>query len=285
MDAHNNAPERREAMVRSVVEGGPSQATAVRRFNVTPKTVAKQIIRFRAEGVGGLRDRSSRPHSSRQPRVPSSRLCADSATSAGRSRASWNIASDRQPHPAPARVRRYGREHPGEIVHIEIKKLGRFNRIGHRITGDRTGQNNTCGVGWEYLHPAIDDHSRDAYSEVLPDEKRSSGLRFLLNTLRFFRAPGVKVQRVMNDNGVSFRSHRYAKTSRLLKIKHLRTRPTRSKPTARPNGANQPARMSLARACNTSEERAAELPRRLYRYNWRRSHGSIGSNHQSVDPV
>ena len=102
-------------------------------------------------------------------------------------------------------VRRYERQHPGEIIHIDIKKLGRFNTVGHRITGDRSGQSNSRGVGWEYLHLAIDDHSRVAYSEILPDEKRPSCLRFLFNALRFFRAHGVKVQRVMTDNGASFR--------------------------------------------------------------------------------
>jgi Integrase core domain/Homeodomain-like domain len=86
-------------------------------------------------------------------------------------------------------VRGCEREHPGEIIHIDIRKLGKFNRIGHRITGDRTGQSNTRGVGWEYLHLAVDDHSRLAYSEILPDEKHRSCLRFLLKALRFFRTP------------------------------------------------------------------------------------------------
>ena len=128
-------------------------------------------------------------------------------------------------------VRRYEREHPGEIIHIDIKKLGRFEQFGHRVTGERKGQSNSRGVGWEYLHLAIDDRSRVAYSEILPNEKRGSGLRFLFNALRFYRAHGVRVQRVMTDNGVSFRSHRYAKALRLLKIKHLRTRPYTPKTT------------------------------------------------------
>jgi hypothetical protein len=98
-----------------------------------------------------------------------------------------------------APVRRYEREHFGELIHIDIKKLGKFNRIGHRITGDRTGPEHPRGVGWEYLHLAIDDHSRLAYSEILPDEKRRSRVRFLLDALRFFRAHGVGVQRVMTE--------------------------------------------------------------------------------------
>ena len=126
---------------------------------------------------------------------------------------------------------------------------------------------------------AIDDHSRLAYSEILPDEKRGSCLRFLFNALRFFRRLGVKVERVMTDNGSSFRSRRYAKALRRLKIKHLRTKPY----TPRTNGkAERFVQTSLrewayARAYNTSEERAAELPIWLHRYKWHRPHASIGS--------
>ena len=122
-------------------------------------------------------------------------------------------------------IRRYERAAPGEIVHIDIKKLGKFNRIGHRITGGRIGQSKSRRVGWEYVHLAIDDHARLAYSEILPDEKRTSCLRFLFNALRFFRGFGVRVERIMTDNGSSFRSHRYAKALRRLRIKHLRTKP------------------------------------------------------------
>jgi transposase InsO family protein len=128
-------------------------------------------------------------------------------------------------------VRRYERATPGELVHIDIKKLGKFNRIGHRVTGDRTGQSKTRGIGWEYVHLAIDDHSRLAYSAILPDEKRSSCLRFLFNALRFFRSLGVEVQRLMTDNGSSFRSRRYAKALRRLRIRHLRTKPYTPKTT------------------------------------------------------
>lgn len=176
-------------------------------------------------------------------------------------------------------VRRYERERPGEIIHIDIKKLGRFEQIGHRITGNRKGQSNSRGVGWEYLHLAIDDHSRVAYSEILPDEKRRSCLRFLFNALRFYPAHGVKVQRVMTDNGVSFRSRRYAKALRLLKIKHLRTKPY----TPKTNGkAERCAQTSLrewayARAYQTSDERAQHLPEWLHRYNWHRPHRSLKS--------
>jgi transposase InsO family protein len=299
MDMHENAsltPKGREAMARSVIERGLSKASAAREFRTTPRTVGKWVERFRIEGVAGLRDRSSRPHSSpsqatpavcaavevlRRQRHTGEQIAAEvGVSSATVSRILKRLGLNRLSALEPAEpVRRYERAAPGEILHIDIKKLGKFSRIGHRVSGDRTGQSKTRGVGWEYVHLAIDDHSRLAYSEILPDEKRSSCLRFLFNALRFFRGLGVRVERVMTDNGSSFRSHRYAKALRRLKIKHLRTRPY----TPRTNGkAERFVQTSLrewayATAYSTSEERAAELPIWLHRYNWHRPHGSIGA--------
>jgi transposase len=263
MDTHKNAPltpKGREAMVRSVTEGGLSGAAAARQFNVTPKTVVKWVERFRAEGVDGLRDRSSRPLSLPSQTAPAT--CAVVEALRRQRHTGKQIAVEVGVSPAtvsrilqrlginklsalePAEpVRRYEREHPGEIIHIDIKRLGRFEQVGHRITGDR--QNNSRGVGWEYLHLAIDDHSRVAYSEILPDEKRRSCLRFLFNALRFFRAHGVKVYRVMTDNGTSFRSRRYPKALRLLKIKHLRTKPYTPKTNGKAERLVQTTRMGL----------------------------------------
>jgi len=299
MDTHMNAPltpKGREMMVRAVMDEGLSRAAAARRFNTTSKTVGKWIERFEAEGVEGLRDRSSRPHSSpsqaspsvcetvealRRQRHTGKQIAAEVGVSAATvSRILKRLGLNRLSALEPAEpVRRYERAHPGEIVHIDIKKLGKFNRIGHRITGDRTGQSNTRGVGWEYLHLAIDDHSRLAYSEILPDEKRASCLRFLFNALRFFRSLGVTVRRVMTDNGSSFRSRRYAKAMRRLGIRHLRTKPY----TPRTNGkAERFVQTSLrewayAQAYPTSDHRAEALPLWLHRYNWHRPHGSIGA--------
>jgi transposase InsO family protein len=242
MNSHKNAPltpKGREAMVR-FVEAGLSKAAAARQFNTTPKTVAKWVERFREGGVDGLRDRSSRPLSLpsqtapatcavvealRRQRYTGKQIAVEVGVSpATVSRILQRLGINKLSALEPAEpVRRYEREHPGEIIHIDIKKLGRFEQVGHRITGDR--QSKSRRVGWEYLHLAIDDHSRVAYSEILPDEKRQSCLSFLFNALRFFRAHGVKVYRVMTDNGTSFRSRRYPKALRLLKIKHLRTKP------------------------------------------------------------
>jgi len=180
-------------MARSVIEGGLSKAVAARRFNTTPKTVAKWVARFRAEGAAGLQDRSSRPHSSpgqtppatcervealRRQRHTGEQIAAEVGVSAATiSRILKRLGLNRLSALEPAEpIRRYERATPGEIVHIDIKKLGKFNRIGHRVTGERTGQSKSRGIGWEYVHLAIDDHSRLAYSEILPDEKRGSCL-------------------------------------------------------------------------------------------------------------
>ena len=168
------------------------------------------------------------------------------------------------------------------MIYIDIKKLGRIEGIGHRITGDRTGQSaprsrKQGGKGWEYLHLAVDDHSQLAYSEILPDETRRSCLKFPFNALRFYRDHGVRVLRVMTDNGVSFRSRRYAKALRMLKIKHKRTRPY----TPRTNGkAERFVQTSLrewayAKPYNHSSERAAALLPFLHHYNHHRPHFGI----------
>ncbi len=299
MDTHKNAPltpKGREMMVRAVVHCGLSKAAAARQFNTTPKTVAKWFERFEAEGVDGLRDRSSRPHSSpsqakpavcaaveglRRQRYTGKQIAAEVGVSAASvSRILKRLGLNRLSALEPAApVRRYERAAPGEIIHIDIKKLGKFNRIGHRITGDRTGQSNNRGVGWEYLHLAIDDHSRLAYSEILPDEKRPSCLSFLFNALKFFQSHGVRVQRVMTDNGPSFRSHRYAKALRRLRIKHLRTKPYTPKTNGKAERFVQTSlrEWAYAHVYDTSMERADALPVFLHRYNWHRPHGGIGA--------
>ena len=170
MDTHKNAfltPRGREAMARSVMEGGLSKAAAARQFHTTPKTIAKWVERFRTEGVVGLQDRSSRPLSSpgqttparcaaieglRRQRHTGEQIAAEVGVSAATvSRVLKRLGLNRLSALEPAEpIRRYERAAPGEIIHIDIKKLGKFNRIGHRVTGDRTGQSKTRGIGWEY---------------------------------------------------------------------------------------------------------------------------------------
>jgi transposase InsO family protein len=296
MNIHKNArltPLGRERLVQ-LVESGQTPQAAARAAGVCPRTVRKWLARFRAGGVAGLQDRSSRPRRVHRPtplatiemiealrrqRFTGRQIAREAGVSpATVSRVLRRLGLNRIAALEPAEpVRRYERERPGELIHIDIKKLGRFERVGHRITGNRIGQSNSRGVGWEYLHLAIDDHSRLAYSEILSDEKRGSCLRFLFNALRFFRRHGVKVERVMTDNGSAFKSRRYARALRRLRIRHLRTRPY----TPQTNGkAERFVQTSLrewayAKAYETSEQRKAELCAFLYRYNWRRPHMSL----------
>jgi transposase len=224
MDTHKNAPltpKGREVMVRSVIEGGLSKAAAAGQFNTTPKTVAKWVKRFRAEGADGFLDRSSRPHSLpsqtppatsaaigalRHQRYTGKQIAAEVGVSpATVSRILRRLGLNRIRDLDPAEpVRRYEREKPGEMIHIDIKKLGRINGIGHRITGDRRGQSNLrargLGPGWEYVHVCIDDHSRVAFAQVMPNERKQSAIRFLKAALAYYAGLGIKVERVMTDN-------------------------------------------------------------------------------------
>ena len=298
MDTHKNAPltpKGREAMVRCV-EGGLSKAAAARQFNTTPKTVGKWVKRFRAEGVDGLRDRSSRPHSLpsqtapatcamvealRRQRHTGKQIAAEVGISpATVSRVLRRLGLNRIRDLEPAEpVRRYEREHPGELVHIDIKKLGKFNRVGHRITRDRTGQSNTRGIGWEFVHVCIDDASRIAFSRVMKNERKASAVAFLKAAIAYYASLGVTIERVMTDNGSCYRSRAFARACKKLGLKHLRTKPYTPKTNGKAEHFIQTSlrEWAYARAYNTSDERAAELPRWLHRYNWHRPHGGIKS--------
>jgi len=287
-------------MVRRVIEGGLTKAAAAGQFNVTAKTVAKWVRRFRAEGVGGLRDRSSRPHSLpsqtppatcatvealRRQRYTGKQIAAEVGVSpATVSRVLRRLGLNRLRDLEPAEpVRRYEREHPGELIHIDIKKLGKFNRIGHRITGDRTGQSNLRsrgqGPGWEYVHVCIDDASRIAFSKVMKNERKQSAVAFLRAAVGYYASLGMTIQRVMTDNGSCYRSRAFAKACKKLGLKHIRTKPYTPKTNGKAERFIQTSlrEWAYARAYENSMQRAAELPRWLHRYNWHRPHGSIGS--------
>jgi transposase InsO family protein len=297
MDIHENArttPHSRAEIVRRVLEEGWTRKAVAKAFGVCIKTVGKWIGRFLAEGPDGLKDRSSRPHRLRNPtpeakagevialrrqRLPGdeiARLCGLSPATVSRilRAARLSRARDLDPLPPP---NRYEHPDPGDMIHIDIKKLGRFERAGHRITGDRTGQSKSRGVGWEFVHVAIDDASRIAFSQIKPDERKFSATAFLLAALRYYRSLGVKVSRVMTDNGSAYKSRLFRKTLRRLGIRHIRTRPY----TPRTNGkAERFIQTSLrewayARAYETSDQRAEYLPGFLHRYNWHRPHGGI----------
>src|SRR5215471_14321166 len=297
MDTHKNARltwKGREEMVRAVVDRGKSNAAAARQFNTTPKTVGKWVGRFCAEGVDGLRDRSSRPLSSpsqiplaiadavehlRRERRTQEHIAAE----IGISRASVSRILKRrglsrlsslelqEPHP------RYEREKPGEIIHLDIKKLGRFSSVGHRVTGRRTGYCSSQGAGWEFVHVAIDDHSRIARAEILPDQKKESAVAFLVATVAYFRSLGITVERVMTDNGSCYLSKAFARACKQLAVKHIRIKPYTPQTNGKAERFIQTAlrEWAYATAYEHSEQRYAALPAWRHRYNWHRPHVSL----------
>jgi len=297
MDTHQNAPltpKGRELMVRAVVDDGLTKAVAARQFRTTPKTVGKWVKRFQEEGVAGLHDRSSRPLSSPGQTLPAT--CAAVETLRRQRHTGQQIANELGISPAtvsrilrrlglnrlsalePAEpVRRYERDHPGEMIHLDIKKLGRFNRIGHRITGDRTGQSNSRGVGWEYVHVAIDDHSRVAFAKVMSSEKKRSAIAFLKEAIAYYENLGVKVERVMTDNGSCYRSFAFRRACKRFEVKHIRTKPYTPKTNGKAERFIQTSlrEWAYAQPYPNSRERQVELPIWLHRYNWHRPHAGI----------
>ena len=144
-------------------------------------------------------------------------------------------------------ARRYQYDQPGGLIHIDIKKLGRFERVGHRITGDRTGQSNSRGVGWEFVHVVIDDASRVGFSQIYPDEKAVSAVAFLKAAVAYYNSLGVTVTRVMTDNGPCYKSNAFRDACKALGLRHIRTRPytPRTKWQGRTLHPDRPARVGL----------------------------------------
>jgi transposase InsO family protein len=298
MDIHKNArltPHGRERLAKMIVSGQTPQA-ASEAVGVCSRTGRKWVDRFEQEGLAGLQDRSSRPHRLRQPtapevierieslrrqRMPGKEIAATVGVSPATvsrvlKRLGLSKLSALEPVEPP---RRYQRERPGEMIHIDIKKLGKFDQIGHRITGDRKGQSNTRGVGWEFLHVCIDDASRVAFSRIMKSERKACAVAFLRAAVAYYKSLGVTVERVMTDNGSCYRSKTFARACRKLRLKHIRTQPY----TPRTNGkAERFIQTSLrewayARAYLNSKQRALELPFFMHRYNWHRPHASIGA--------
>ena len=299
MDIHKNArltPHSRAELVRRVLEERQTPKAVATAFGVCTKTVRKWVGRFQAEGPGGLQDRSSRPHRLHQPtpepvanriealrreRRSGQQIAAQTGVSpATVSRILRRLGLNRLKDLEPAEpVRRYERQCPGEILHIDIKKLGKFNRSGHRVTGERKGQSRTRGIGWEFVHVCIDDHSRIAFSQILPDERKKSAIAFLKAAVAYYKSLGVTVERVMTDNGSCYRSKDFAKACKKLKIKHIRTRPYTPKTNGKAERFIQTAlrEWAYARAYQNSDQRAGDLPSFLHRYNWHRPHASLNA--------
>ena len=298
MDYHQNARltmRSREQLARKVLDQGCTLKLAAASFRVSVKTAAKWVRRFREQGVCGLRDRSSRPYRLRRPtpvelveRVEQLRRQRWTglriAQQTGLSRATVSrilrrlkLSRMRDLEPR-APVRRYEHARAGDLLHLDIKKLGRIARPSHRVTGDR--RDSVSGIGWEYVQVAVDDHSRIAFSAIYPDEKQASVLGFLAEALAYYARFGIRFRAVLTDNGPAYRSRAFAQACRTLGLKHRFTRPY----TPRTNGKAERFIQTLirewayARIYQNSNERSQELRPWLHQYNWHRPHGSLGSS-------
>jgi transposase InsO family protein len=295
MNIHKNArttPQSRALLVQRVrQEHWPVSAVAM-AFGVSERTVYKWLARYRAEGAAGLRDRRSvahrRPHALtprwlalirllRHGKLVATEIAARlplarSTVSAALAR--LGLGRLRYLNPPPP-VQRYEWQRPGELVHMDIKKLGRIVRPSHRVTGDRRDSHNKAG--WEYAHVAIDDCSRFTYVEILPDQKRYTATGFWLQALREFRQRGIRVERVITDNGSAYRSRPFRKTCRWLGIAAKRTRPYRPQTNGKAERMIQTLlrKWAYAVAYATSEHRRAALKTWLRFYNEERPHASL----------
>jgi transposase InsO family protein len=282
-------------LVRRVLSDGQRPKAVATAFGVDVKTVNKWVARFVAEGPAGLADRSSRPSRLREPTPPETveRIIAlrrqrfigrqiagqtkVSPATVSRILRAAKLSRAKDLEPAPP-VIRYQRDNPGELIHIDIKKLGRFEAVGHRMTDDRTVRSRH--VGWEFVHVCIDDASRVAFSQILPDERKESAVAFLRAAVAYYASLGVKVARVMTDNGSAYRSKAFRKACADLGLKHIFTRPYTPKTNGKAERFIQTAlrEWAYAQAYPSSDRRALELPAWLHRYNWHRPHGGIKSN-------
>jgi transposase InsO family protein len=279
-------------MVRLVLSGEATVEEVSEQFLVSRRTVWKWIGRFHEEGVQGMADRSSRPHHCprqiavsatagievlRRKRMTGRRIAQELGVSRAtvyrvvRRRCLSRLTAIDPPGPAE----RYEHASPGSLLHLDIKKLGCIGRVGHRINGDR--RTRVSGVGWEFVHVAIDDHSRIAFSRILQDEKQHSAVEFLKLAVQYYEALGVRIERVLTDNGSCYRSRAFRDACDRLGIRHRFTRPYRP----RTNGKAERFIQTLLRewayaaAYNNSAERNARLPPFLHHYNWHRPHCSL----------
>jgi transposase InsO family protein len=296
MDYHQNARTMqwsREQMARMVLEQGFTLKLAAASFNVSAKTAAKWVGRYREHGLAGLVDRSSRPARVNRPTFQElvsrvevlrrerwtgfriARATGLSGATVSRILRRLKLNRMRDLEPAPVVVR-YEHPSPGDLLHLDIKRLVRIARPSHRVTGNR--RDKVPGIGAEFVHIAIDDHSRLAFAAVYPDETRASVLHFLHTALAFYKCYGIHFKAVLTDNGVSYRSYAFADRCRELNLKHRRTRPY----TPRTNGKAERFIKSAinewayARTYQNSAEREQHLAPWIHQYNWHRPHASLG---------
>ena len=297
MDLHQNArslPASRVLLVERVLVEGWSVGEAAEAVGLSLRAGYRWLRRYREGGQAALQDRSSCPH--RIPRrlgkeqqeqilaLRRARLSgAEIASRLGIPRSTvsrWlrRMGVGRLPQLAPPEpIRRYEKSRPGELLHLDIKKLGRIRGVGHRITGDR--RQRSRGVGWEFVHVAIDDASRLAFVEVLNNERATAARAFLRRAVAWFAARGVAVERLLTDNGSCYRARTFARLCQRLGLKHSRTRPYRPRTNGKAERFIQTLQREWAYAFTfeASAERSALLPRYLHFYNHHRAHSALGA--------
>jgi transposase InsO family protein len=292
---HGNAklvPSNRRLLVARVLEERSKVADVAAGFGISERTAYRWLARWR-DGDRQLRDRSSAPkrvprrtpaavealiERLRRLRMTSTRIAAElkmavSTVGAVLARLGLNRLSRLAPPEAP---NRYERRHPGELVHLDVKKLGRFSRPGHRATGDRTMRDR--GAGWEFVHVAVDDCTRLAYVEVLRDERGTTTVEYLRRAQRWFAEHSVNVQRIMTDNGVNYRARIVAALCAELHIRHIFTQPYRPRTNGKAERFIQTLLREWAYAATypTSTDRLRALPAWINYYNHQRPHGALG---------
>lgn len=296
MNLHSGArtcPASRALLIERAQRQGWHVTAAARAAGVSPRTVYKWIARHAREGVPGLHDRSSRPHRSpgelpletvgcvvllRQTRMTVARIASSldlprSTVARVLQRRGLNRLRALEPQEP---VRRYTRRHPGELLHLDVKKLGRISGFyGHRITGDRRRRRR--GAGWDFVHIAIDDASRLAYAEVLANEQGDTSADFLDRALQWFARHDIRVRRVMTDNGSGYVSSCFRLACARHRLHHLRTRPYRPCTNGKAERFIQTLLREWAyvRPYRTSKRRTQALPLFLKYYNQQRPHGSL----------
>jgi len=307
MKLHRNArscPNSRRLLVRRVTEQGWTLGAAAEAAGLSAKSARKWLNRWEAQGRAGLQDRSSAPRR-RPTQTPADRVqaieklrrvrmtgaeiaeslaMALSTVSRWLARIGLGKLSRLQPPEPP---NRYERSRPGELLHVDVKKLGRFERPGHRVLGRGAArpltQTTPAGrgrgvVGWEFCHVCVDDATRLAYVEVLEDERGQTAAGFLKRAVAWFASMGIAVERVMSDNGSCYRSAAHAAACRALGLRHLRTRPYRPRTNGKAERFIQTLqrRWAYGAVYGSSAERTAALPGWLTHYNFARRHGSLG---------
>jgi len=290
---------RRRELALEVVESRRALAEAAEAAGVSARTAAKWVARYRAEGEAGLLDRSSAP---RRVHNRTGERTIEAIAALRRLRFTGPEIAELLDRPLSTvsgiltrigmgklgrlgmePARRYERARPGELIHIDVKKLGRIARPGHRVLGTQArakkGYHRTRNsLGWEFVHVAIDDATRLAYAEVLRDEKATTVIAFLRRAVRFYERHGIHVERLLTDNGPAYRSALHAIACRALRIRHLRTRPYRPQTNGKAERFIRTMLSGWAYGAiyRDSRERTQALDGWLWHYNHHRRHSALG---------